>query len=391
MANRNRTLTLVLAAALASGACSESDTPTAPPARPSAPDQVSASAVKSWEVGSSVRWNRKAIDLFRARGGPFGRPLSYLSLAQYRAVLAAKDGKDGSVHPSLAAAAAGASVVVLKRFYPLDAEAIDDMLDAQRAESPPAGEKHKDFAAGEAIGRAVAAAVLAFSASDNEGVLDPGLPPVGPGYWLKGPGAIVRAGYGARPFFLTSNTELISPPPPAFGSAVYLAALAEVRTTTDNRTPAQLAIARKWVPFAGVVFDLVAGDLIEKYRVKELEAARIYAYGNTAANNDAIIACFHTKFTYWYIRPSQADPLITTPVGLPNHPSYPSAHSCQTGAWQTILTAAFPKERDMLAEMAQEAQDSRMFAGLHYRFDNEAGVALGRAAALLALTRRGLE
>lgn len=378
MLHRTRTPALVLVAALASGACSESVTSTAPSARPAAPDQVGMSAVKFWEVGSTVRWHRKAIDLFRARGGPFGRRLSYLSLAQYRAVLAARDGTDGRIHPSLAAAAAGASVVVLKQYYPLDAQAIEAMLDAQRAETPWPGEKNKDFAAGEAIGRAVAAAVLAFAASDNDGVLDPGLPPVGAGYWLKAPSAIVRGGYGARPFFLSSNTELISPPPPAFGSAEFLAALAEVRTTTDNRTSAQLAIAQKWIPFAGVLFDLVAGDLIAKYHVKELEAARIYAYGNTAAN-DAIVACFHTKFTYWYLRPSQADPLITTPVGLPNHPSYPSAHSCQTGAWQTILTDAFPAERDMLAAMAQEAADSRMFAGLHYRFDNEAAIALGRA------------
>ncbi len=45
----------------------------------------------------------------------------------------------------------------------------------------------------------------------------------------------------------------------------------------------------------------------------------------------------------------------------------------------------------MIADLAQEAADSRLFAGLHYRFDNEAGVALGRAAALLALARKGIE
>lgn len=30
----------------------------------------------------------------------------------------------------------------------------------------------------------------------------------------------------------------------------------------------------------------------------------------------AIIACFDTKFTYWFIRPSQADPTITLATGL---------------------------------------------------------------------------
>ncbi len=45
----------------------------------------------------------------------------------------------------------------------------------------------------------------------------------------------------------------------------------------------------------------------------------------------------------------------------------------------------------MLAEMAKEAADSREYAGLHYRFDNDQGRALGHAAAELALSRKGLE
>jgi membrane-associated phospholipid phosphatase len=139
-----------------------------------------------------------------------------------------------------------------------------------------------------------------------------------------------------------------------------------------------------------VLYNELAGELIVKYRMSELEAARIYAYGNTAAF-DAIIACFESKFVYWFIRPSMAEPLITTPIGLPNHPSYPSAHSCESGGWSTILANAFPTESAMLASLVQEAADSRLFAGLHYRFDNEAGVALGQAAGQLALARRGLE
>ena len=44
----------------------------------------------------------------------------------------------------------------------------------------------------------------------------------------------------------------------------------------------------------------------------------------------------------------------------------------------------------MLADVAQEAADSRVFAGLHHRFDNEAGASLGHLAAKLALKRKGL-
>ena len=80
-----------------------------------------------------------------------------------------------------------------------------------------------------------------------------------------------------------------------------------------------------------------------------------------------------------------------TPIGLPNHPSYPSAHSCGTGAWVTVLADAFPSERPALAAYAQEASISRLYAGIHYRFDLEAGEAIGRAAGRLALERGGLE
>ena len=58
---------------------------------------------------SSVRWNRMAMSLFRARGGNAGRVNAYFSLAQYQAALAASGAKHGSSQPSLAGAVAAAS------------------------------------------------------------------------------------------------------------------------------------------------------------------------------------------------------------------------------------------------------------------------------------------
>jgi hypothetical protein len=51
----------------------------------------------------------------------------------------------------------------------------------------------------------------------------------------------------------------------------------------------------------------------------------------------------------------------------------------------------FPSERPMLAALANESNTSRFYAGLHYRFDGNAGLALGRATARIALERGGLE
>jgi len=358
-------------------------------------------ARRSWSGSSTVLWTRLSLGFFfnRPAGPPpnSGRVATYLALAQYRAALAADAAGKGlpqAERPSLAGAVSGASVVVLKSLYPQYAEAIDAELAAQRAAPPgtvaSGGDWRRDFAAGEAIGRSVGAAVLAQAATDNVGVAPLPTPLLGPGYWVSSGAPTVKGNFGARPFFLATNTEINAPPPPAFGSPEYLAALAAVRAYAAGRTPEQVAITIKWVPFSDPLFNREAADLLERYHVDDLESARILAYAN-AASFDALIGCFETKFVYWYVRPTQADPTITLATGLPNHPSYPSAHSCSAGAFQSVLADAFPQEREALAAMAEESRLSRELGGLHYSFDGNAGLALGRRAGALALERRGLE
>lgn len=128
----------------------------------------------------------------------------------------------------------------------------------------------------------------------------------------------------------------------------------------------------------------LAVDLIRTHRRKDDEAARIL-FLMSAAAFDAVIGCFDAKYYYWFIRPSQADPAITLPIGLPPHPSYPSAHSCISGASTEVLARAFPSARRALELVAEEASLSRLYGGIHYRFDMEAGLALGRAATAKAV------
>ena len=354
---------------------------------------VQLDAVKFWETNASTRWNERAAVLLTQRPpanaqAAASRILSYLSLAQYRAVLAAETGKVKSMHPSVSAAVGGASVAVLNAFFPLDVTTTEGQLDADLAAPGWPGEKNKDAGSGEAIGRAVGAEVLAQAATDNYLVSSPGVPPVGPGYWVSAPAAIVRSLYGVRPFFLTASDQLRPGAPPAFGSPAFLTALAEIRAISDTRTPEQTAIAQAFAwgtgPFTAGNLNLIADQLIVEHHRTEREAARILAYANAAAF-DSQIACFDAKFAYWFIRPPQADPAITTAVALPNHPSYPSAHSCITSAFMTVLIDALPSERARLEEIITTAGLSRMYAGIHYRFDIEAGQAIGRGAAALAL------
>jgi membrane-associated phospholipid phosphatase len=383
-----RTGTLMRSVALvitvAAVACGDS-TRTLEPTSDTSTDSVS--------VSTSVRWNERAVALVELRQpasngqAAVSRILTYLSLAQYRAVTAAK-AAGGAKPPSVSAAVGGASVAVLNSFFPLDVAATEAQLNGDLAIPPWPATSNEDVAAGESLGRGIGNAVVTQAAGDNYLVASPGTPPAGPDKWVSSSATIVRSLHGTRPFFLTSANQLRSPPPPAFGSPAFLTALAEVRQISDTRTAAQLAIALNWNsasgPFVAGTLNLIADDLIRQHRVAEPEAARILAFANAAAF-DAQIACFDTKFTYWFIRPPQADPAITLAIAMPNHPSYPSGHSCVTASFMGVLGDALPQEKAKLDAMVDEAGMSRIYGGIHYRFDIDAGRVLGQAAAALAL------
>jgi hypothetical protein len=293
--------------------------------------------VKFWEAGSTVGWS--AIAQQATRSGVLNsitgaRMLAYLSLAQYNAAVAAEGTRTAGNHPSTGAAIAGASAVVLSAFLPLQAAFFEAQVRAQENGEHWPGEAQQDFAAGEAIGRQVGAAVLASAATDGFTPSNAGVTvPVCPGCWFSAPGLIPgfsRLGE-MRPFFLTSGSQFRLGPPPSFGSPAFLAALAEVRLISDTRTTEQDAVAKFWnVPNGFVVIPAynyeIASGLIVRYRLNELRAAHVLALmGMTLM--DALIASHDSKFTYWLLRPHQADPGITTSVPVPNFPSYPSNHS----------------------------------------------------------------
>ena len=384
MSRRAKVLALVAAILLDGTACADSvaGPDAAATTRAAGP---ALSAVKFWDANATANWTDLATSLTARRPANVARLSAYLSLAQLRA---AEDAEATVPHPPTSAASAGASAAVLSAYFPADIAEIEAALDAQETGPEWPGAKHEDFAAGEAIGRAAAARVIAYSAGDLYGLTNPGTPPIGPGFWKWNGGPIARGSLGARPFFLTSGDELRPPPPPAFGSADFNAALGEVRQISDTRTTEQLALAQYWAvnqsPVSAAAMNDLAVGLVRKHRSSDHESARIMFLMNAAAW-DALIGCMEAKYFYWFIRPSQADQAITLPIGLPPHPSYPSAHSCISGSSTEVLAVAYPSERPMLEALAEEASLSRLYAGIHYRFDMDAGLELGRRAAAKAL------
>jgi hypothetical protein len=77
--------------------------------------------------------------------------------------------------------------------------------------------------------------------------------------------------------------------------------------------------------------------------------------------------------------------MITTPIGRPNDPSYPSNHACASGTFGYVLGGLFPREKPVWAAVADSAGESRIFAGIHYRFAENAGLKIARQVSDLAL------
>ena len=191
-----------------------------------------------------------------------------------------------------------------------------------------------------------------------------------------------------RPFFLSSSSQFRPGPPPA--SAPRPSRRADRSAALlRHPEPEQDAAAKFWASPNGFAViptynHQIASEQIVKFHLNELRAAHVFALMGMA-QVDAFIACHDAKYTYWFIRPSQADPGITLSVPLPNHPSYPSNHSCITSAAMAILAHEFPSDAAHLNGLAEAAGISRVHGGIHYRFDNEVGLALGRRVAAHAI------
>ena len=116
-------------------------------------------------------------------------------------------------------------------------------------------------------------------------------------------------------------------------------------------------------------------------------SARLLAALNIAYL-DAAIACFDAKYAYWYIRPSQLDPALKPVFPPPNHPSYPAAHGCLSAAAVDSAGAGIPARSGAASSAGRtRPAEARIWAGIHYRFDVEAGQTLGRQVADKVMAR----
>lgn len=223
-----------------------------------------------------------------------------------------------------------------------------------------------------------------------------------------------------RPMVLDSASACKPPAPPVFDiqnkKSKYYKALMEVKNIGDSLTEEQKHIADFWddnafkmnvtghVMYASKKFS-PAGHWMNIVGIGAKKAGAdlnttIAAYTKTSiALFDAFIACWDEKYRSNYIRPETViakeidinwQPYIQTPP----FPSYVSGHSTISAAAAEVMTQFFGnvsftdtsllefgianREIKTFREAAQEASISRVYGGIHYRFDCEEGNKVGK-------------
>uniref|UniRef100_UPI003F71B7EF phosphatase PAP2 family protein n=1 Tax=Elioraea sp. TaxID=2185103 RepID=UPI003F71B7EF len=288
------------------------------------------------------------------------------------------------------AAIGAAASAILSAMVPAEAERFAALAAEGTALRRLAGlEFPSDAEAGWKIGEAMAALALARAQHDGFSRGWTGVVPTGPGSW-QGSAPLAPLGGTWRAWLLPGNTALRPPPPPAHDSPETAAALAELKAYP--RTLKTNSDAVFWEVYGGAriyqFWNEQLGRLALAYRLGDEPARLAAAYAAmTMAFYDSFVACWDAKYAYWHIRPSQLDPTLTTVVSPPAHPSYPSAHSCLSTAAGTVLAALFPPDAPALLALARQTSEDGIAAGIHFRYDVDAGDEIGRKVAAMALAK----
>ena len=191
---------------------------------------------------------------------------------------------------------------------------------------------------------------------------------------FNGPGAEPKAGTW-KTYIVSSSSEIKVPKPPTGDKAD--AELAEVKKLAGERTQAVQDAVKQWSPDIAVKPWMdVNIEMVSHGGVKDPPtASRSYA-ATSIAMYDAVLAAWHWKYVYNRKAPAGVSTLVAPSAA----PSYPDEYSAIAGAASTVLTYLFPAEPvGTFDDLAKQASDSRVQAGVNFRSDVDAGLALGRA------------
>jgi hypothetical protein len=273
---------------------------------------------------------------------------------------------------------------------------------------------------GIAVGEAAAAAVIALRATDGAAPPQFHTPPsTDPGEWQPTPtcspaGGALLHWRNVTTFGVEHSAQFRSIPPPTLDSGAYIRDLNEVKAIGSKTSGARPADRGDVAQFYNVVLAVgtwnpVARQLAGAQHTSLSENARAFALLNVAMH-DALVTVMETKYHYRLWRPETAirgaagdgnsrthpDVAFEPFIPAPCFPSYPSAHASSayaaariiqkiwgpTGHAITLTTPHLPGivlHYWRIDQIVADIDDARVYGGIHFRFDQDAGAHQGRS------------
>ena len=374
-----------------------------------------------------TNWNTIASTAIVSNGGigpgASGVWFAYTSIAVYDAVNAVH-GREfepfyyrGSAAPEASdqAAALAAAHRVLVYYFPTQQTTLDSQFQASLSAVTSA---QVAKTRGIQVGEAAAEALISARTGDGLNAIVTYSEPSGPGVWEPNPpgSSPVTPWLGQmRPFTMRSANQFLPEGPTALTSEGWVADYNVTRlfggAVSELRTPAQTEIGLFWTAHTGAQYSQVFNGLVQHYNLDLLGSARLMAILWTGYA-DAAIGCYNGKYTYHFWRPWAAIPegggnseLVADPTWkplatTPNHPEYPAAHACLTGAVTDLVADYFHTRKvhvvvnstvfsdgvhthtfEDVADWLSEVYWARIFAGFHFNHSLQDGAQLGRQVA----------
>ncbi len=323
---------------------------------------------------------------------------------------------EAPVEASTEAAVIAAGREVMLVLYPSMAARAEELYRTQLAALPP----NDSVAHGLGVGRTAALSVILLRSADGSSTDVPYIPSSAPGAWQRTPPffrpPLTPHWRYVDAFCLPALEPFLPPPPPGLDSPEYAEAVREVQalggTTSAVRTEEQGLIAVFWSDFSYTAmppghWHEIAATICRNEGTSLADSARLFALLGLA-QADAAILCWEAKFRWNLWRPvsairradedgnpaTRADPTWNHYLAAPPFPAYTSGHSTFSKASAQVLThfygrddLVFTAQSDSLpgvfrtfsslAGCADEIGMSRIYGGIHFRFDNVEGKRTG--------------
>ena len=312
------------------------------------------------------------------------------------------------------AAAATAARDVLVALFPTQETDLDEKYNTSLATLPDDLAKKN----GIAVGRQAASAILNARANDGRDGTVIYVPRSGPGVWVPTPPAFLGAQAPetpfVQPFALNSASQFRPGPPLSLDSEEWARDYNEVKSlgsaTGSTRTADQTDVAQFWSDNPPLQWTRAWRALSVAKGLGLADNARYFAM-LTTASADALIACWDAKYFYNFWRPVTAiragdsdgnaatapDPTWIGVIVTPNHPEYPAAHGCFSGASTETLKNFFGTDDiafsmdsivpgvvkpirtySRLSDALAEVLEARIYGGMHYRNSTQVGARIGK-------------